>query len=129
MSLYKIKICSFGSGWKDERNAVGSVEEGEFLKISYSLDGDECVFVYSGGSAVQERRGSQRIKIGFDKGRATQCVIGSGSLSGAFDIYTRDIIFKKGKFGFRIILDYESGSDREKIKLELTAVKAMRGDL
>ena len=130
MELYKIKINSAGNGWKDEKSTSGTVEaEGERITVNYSLDGDMCTFSYCGGKAVQRRRGGQNIEISFEEGGYTQCVIGEGDLAGAFKVFTRSLIIKRGKGGFRIILNYESGEDRENIKLQPTAVKSTRGNL
>lgn len=129
MDLYKIKIRSFGNGWKDEKNLSGTVIYGEEIVARYSLDGDECTFTCSENGAVQRRRGGQNITISFERGKFTECVIGEGNLAGAFKVFTRDVSLTRGKGGFRIVLDYESGEDREKIKLELTALKSMQGNL
>lgn len=122
MILCKVIIRSRGSGWTDEK-----ISEGELIKtqkgvrLNYILDGDECVLRAENGKALQERRGAQRIKISFKEGEFSDCVIGEGEMRGLYKIFTRRLEFFCGKNGFKLSLEYENGSDREIINLDLTA--------
>ena len=124
MILYKVNISSVGNGWTDEKSTEGEVTEADgAVIIRYTLDGDECVLTVNGNTVTQERRGEQCVKISFKEGESTQCVIGSGGLSGSYEIFTRSINFFLGKGGYKLSLEYLNGSEKEPIKLLLTAVK------
>lgn len=122
MSLYKVVIRSRGRGWADERITEGSLcETGDGLRLNYSLDGDECVLYADPSKAVQERRGEQCVRVSFEEGKYTDCVIGVGGEYGSYKIFTRKSELLRGKHWFGLSLEYESGTDKELIKLDLTA--------
>lgn len=124
MDIYKVNISSAGCGWTDNKTAEGEITEADgAVIINYSLDGDECVLTVKDGVVTQERRGEQYVKITFEEGEKTQCAIGSGGLSGSFEIVTRSIKFISGKGGYKLSLEYLNGSDKELVNLTLTAVK------
>ena len=119
----KVTINSCGGNWKDSRSADGvftRTQDG--CSVKYSLDGDECVLTVNGGTVTQERLGVQRVNITFEQGKTTQCTIGSGGLSGGFEVFTRKLETLYGKGGFKVSLEYESGADKEIINLTLTAL-------
>lgn len=122
MNLYKVIIRSRGNGWTDEKVTEGELFETQNkVKLVYALDGDNCVLEITEGRAVQTRRGEQCLKITFEEGKYSDCVIGEGNMSGSYKIFTRKIEFLRGKNGFSLSLEYENGSDREIINLKLTA--------
>lgn len=124
MSLYKVKISSVGNGWTDEKTTEGEIIESDGgVCIKYRLDGDECVLTVKDKTVTQDRHGEQCVKISFKEGERTQCVIGSGGLAGSYEVFTSSIIFFSGKGGYKLSLEYLNGSDKEPIKLLLTAVK------
>ena len=124
MNLYKVIIRSRGNGWTDEKVTEGKICETQSgVELVYSLDGDECVLRISNGKAVQERRGVQSLKITFEEGKYSDCVIGEGDMSGSYKIFTRKLEFLRGKSGFSLSLEYENGSDKEVINLVLTAYR------
>lgn len=119
----KVTVTSRGGNWSDSKSSDGVFSlTGEGCKVKYSLDGDECVLTVNGNAVTQERRGEQNVFITFERGKTTRCTIGSGGLSGGYDIFTRNIEILYGKGGFKISLGYESGSDKEIINLSLVAV-------
>lgn len=124
MSMYKVNIRSKGNGWVDERTATGTVfsDENTFT-LNYSLDGDECTLTYNNGKVTQIRRGENCLRLDFEEGKRTSCIIGSGEVCGSYEIYTRRIKFLSGKGGYKLDLEYEGGADCELINLNLTAVK------
>lgn len=123
ISSVRVTVNSHGANWKDSKSS-----EGEFsltdsgCMLNYSLDGDKCVLTVNGETVTQERRGEQNVSISFERGKTTQCTIGNGGLSGGYEIFTRNIEIFYGKGGFKISLEYESGSEKEIINLSLTAV-------
>ena len=123
MELYEIKIKSEGNGWKSCVSAVGEVSFGKELCVKYSLDGDECEFITDGRTAVQRRRGVQNILITFICGRSTRCVLGRGDLTGSYAVYTKKLKLVRGEEGFSLLLEYLSGNEKEKIKLNFKAIK------
>ena len=124
MNLYEIKIDSRGSGWTDKKITQGTAtEEDGAVRISYKIDCDDCTLFVDGKRAVQERRGSQPIKITFEEGNKTECRIGDGGLVGSFEVFTKSFKFISGKGGYFLSLEYINGSDEELIKLNFTAIK------
>ena len=122
--MYKVNIRSNGNGWVDERTATGTVSSGEnAFTLNYFIDGDECALTYNDGKITQIRRGGNCLRLDFEEGKCTSCVIGSGEVCGSYEIYTRRINFLSGKGGYKLTLEYEGGADRELIILNLTAVK------
>ena len=122
MNLYKVIIKSRGNGWTDEKVTEGKICEIEDgVKLAYSLEGDECVLSLFSGKVIQERRGEQSLKISFEEGKYSDCIIGEGNLCGSYKIFTRKMEFLHGKNGFSLSLEYENGSDKEIINLFLTA--------
>lgn len=120
----KVNIRSVGNGWTDTKLTDGKFSEADgTVRINYLLDGDECRLTVEGKKVTQERRGGQYVKINFEEGKKTECVIGSGGLTGSFEIFTRSIRFISGKGGYKLSLEYINGSDKEPIKLDFTAVK------
>ena len=124
MFLYMVNISSGGNGLTEEKTAEGEVTEADgAVRVKYNLDGDECVLTVKDKTVTQERRGEQCVKISFKEGERTQCVIGSGGLIGSYEVFTQSIKFLSGKGGYKLSLEYLNGSDKEPIKLLLTAVK------
>ena len=124
MNLYRINIRSVGNGWTDNKLTEGEVTETKSgVIVKYPLDGDECILTVDGGKVTQQRTGGQFVKITFEEGAKTQCTIGSGGLSGSYEIFTRSLKFISGKGGYKLSLEYLNGSEGEIIKLTLTAVK------
>ena len=124
----KVNIDSCGRGWTDKKTADGLLtEDKDGVKLFYEIDGDECTLTYKNGKAVQKRQGEQFVEIAFEQGQRTSCTVGSGGLSGSYEVFTNKLNFVSGKGGFKLSLEYTSGTDRELIKLTLTAVKISRG--
>ncbi len=119
----RVTVNSRGSDWSDSKSSDGVLTlTPSGCKIVYYIDGDECVLSVDGGCVTQERCGEQNVRINFELGKRTQCVIGSGGLAGGYDIFTRRLETLSGKGGFRVELEYANGSDEEIINLTLSAV-------
>lgn len=120
----RVRIRSCGDGWSEDVSTFGEILTTEdSVGLKYTLNSDECSLSYKDGRVTQERKGSQNLRLEFCEGRKTFCTIGSGSMTGSFDILTRSIKFFSGKGGFKLKLEYNSGTDGEKISLSLTASK------
>ena len=119
----KVTVTSRGGNWSDSKSSDGVFSlTCDGCIVEYCLDGDKCVLTVKKDAVTQERRGAQNVFITFERGKTTQCTIGSGGLSGGFEIFTRNIEILYGKGGFKVSLEYESGSDKEIINLSLVAV-------
>lgn len=125
----KVNINSCGGGWSDEKITEGvlTVADSGEISLAYALDGDSCNLTVKDGKVTQTRRGEQCVNVTFIKGLSTQCTVGSGGLSGSYEVFTRKLEYVSGKGGFRLSLEYLSGSDKELIRLTLTAVRKSRG--
>lgn len=122
MEACNLIILSKGKEWQDRRNVVGEVDIGrDTLLLNYSLDGDSCSLKLKNGKVEQYRKGLQSIHIEFKKNEFTKCVIGDDGLCGSYQIFTKNLDFKIYTNGFKIMLEYESGGDKENINLVLTA--------
>lgn len=122
METCNLKILSKGEGWQDSRSVDGEIDidEGVFI-LRYSLDGDSCLLKFKNKKVEQFRKGSQTIHIEFEKGEFTECIIGDCELCGSYKIFTKSLDCKIFSKGFRLMLEYESGEDKENISLLLTA--------
>lgn len=117
-----VKIQSSGNGWKDTRKVEGTLSaEGNVFAIDYTLDGDDCRFVFSGTEAFQTRSGSLEIQMRFCEGRQTQCVLATMQGTGGYSLFTKKINTQLTDRGVTVELVYLSGTDKEKITLRLTA--------
>ena len=120
----RVTINSQSESFNDEKQTEGRfTSDGEGVRLSYKLDGDDCVLTADGKTITQTRTGANNIRLTFRKGERTQCILTSGGMSGSFEIFTDEIKFTEDKNGFKLFLKYLSGGDREKIKLTLTAEK------
>lgn len=118
----KVTIKSEGGNWTDCKTSRGTlIKDGNGVKITYSLDGDECTLTVKGSVVSQERKGAQNVAITFEEGKRTLCTIGCGGFCGSFDILTRKINVNSSKEEFRLSLEYLNGSDNELIRLTLSA--------
>lgn len=127
--MYRINITSNGANWSDNKTCEGDVTfSDDTVIINYTLDGDKCTLTVGRGKVIQKRTGAQNVNVQFEEGKKTSCTLGSGGLSGSFEILTEKIKFVSGKGGLRLNLEYLSGNDREHVSLTLTALKKLLGE-
>ncbi len=120
----RVNIRSSGDGWSEDIGTEGKISFSDgALCLNYTLKGDGCSLTFKNGAATQIRRGLQCLSLSFIEGQKTNCVIGEGGLCGSFGITTSKLKIVSGKGGFRLSLEYISGTDGEKVNLVLTAVK------
>ena len=128
MDKYRINIVSSGRDWNDEISTEGDLTSADgLITVGYLLDGDKCTLTAEGGRIVQERRGGQNVHIEFEEGKYTECTFGSGGFTGKYEVFTDKMKMICTKAGFRLVLGYISGSDREYVNLKFTALKKFRG--
>ena len=87
--------------------------------LFYKIDGDRCLFTYSNGTIVQERRGSVYIVMRFKMGQETTCILGTGAEQGSFPVFTNKIQVQNDDKSVYVKLNYTCAG--ENITLELTA--------
>lgn len=87
--------------------------------LFYSIDGDKCLLTYAGGTLVQERRGSVPLVMKFTQGKETTCILGGGSGSGTFPVYTDKIEISRGDRLLTVKLNYTCAG--ENVTLDITA--------
>ncbi len=87
--------------------------------VFYEIDGDKCLFTYTNGSVMQERRGSVHLIMRFTMGAETFCTIDTGEGSGNFPVYTDKIQVINDEKSVQVKLVYTCAG--ENIKLDLIA--------
>ena len=118
----EIKTCIDGvSDTVSTRGKLISAPSG--YSFDYNLDGDECTLCLTGDKVVQTRRGEQNIKITFQEGETTECILESGGFCGTITVFTEHLQHTvcsiDKRFGsvqiFTLTIVYTLGEQRVKI--------------
>lgn len=98
--------------------AIGEYDgSGEDFTVFYSLDGDSCELRYRGGRLSETRRGAVPLRISFVRGGSSECLIGSGELTGTLPVFCRRLDVLRGKKGVHIALDYDLGGEKRELAI------------
>ena len=123
MTDCRLSISSRGNGW--ESNTVQSAKlsiDGDWARVEYKIDGDDCTFELCPARAEQVRRGSVNIRMAFVPGGKTACILGDDDIRGGYDIFTTRLDCTIKSHGFNAVIEYLSGDDRERICVKLRAL-------
>ncbi len=112
----KVKINIFSNIGGEQRtfrtHGELSASKGGF-RVSYRLDGDDCLMEYDGARAVQRRSGNMTYVISFCEGERTECVLSEGGRSFSFPVLTKTLGASFSREGCSLSLAYVQGDEGE----------------
>lgn len=123
MNACKLIITSNGRDWQNKVSCQATYcQEGENTLLQYQLDGDACRMQLNSGELFQSRKGQVNLDLHFLPNLKTACYLSTGQGRGSYPIYTTAYFLQKKPNGLQCCLSYESGEDKEPIKLKITVI-------
>lgn len=89
------------------------------FKVSYSLDGDECVLVVDGDTLIQTRRGSLNMHAVFRAGMPSVMEVSSSEGSFELPVATSALNRHRTSRGIYILLAYELAGEKFRLTISI----------
>lgn len=98
--------------------AAGTLEYADAgFRLSYGLDGDNCLLVYDGKKLYESRRGSLCLEMTFSAGEKTTCTLSDGAAEGSFPLFTHSLAVTENPNGFEISVRYDFSGEITELKI------------
>lgn len=93
------------------------------FRLTYTINGDNCLLVCRGSTVTQSRRGRVNTDITFARGKNTVCMLLSGELTGSVPVKTLRLESSLTEQGAELVIDYFLGGAQISLRLWAEYIK------